>query len=80
MTNARIAIVTNSLHGGVWTSARFIMETLDRSGRFDYDVISVATSAYDRASVRILDPRSWRGGVQVIEQRMNDVKARHVGA
>jgi len=80
MTNARIAIVTNSLHGGIWTSARFIMETLDRSGRFDYDVISVATSAYDKASVRILDPRSWRGGVRVIEQRMNDVKARHVGA
>jgi len=80
LSSPKVAIVTNSLYGGVWTSARFVMETLERSGRFEYDVISVATSAHDEASVRILDPRSWRRGIRVIEQQMNGVKARHVGA
>jgi len=56
------------------------METLERSGRFDYAVISVATSARDKASVRILDPRSWRRGVRIVEQEVSGIQSRHVGA
>lgn len=56
------------------------MESLERSGRFDYDVISLSTSASDEASVRILAPRSWLRGVRVIEKEMNGITLRHVGA
>lgn len=56
------------------------MESLERSRRFDYDVISLSTSACDEASVRILDPRSWWRGVRIVEKDLNGVTLRHVGA
>ncbi len=78
----RIAIVTHSLvsGGGTATLTRFLRRIVDDSGRYRADVISLATSAFDRASVRGFSPRSWVRGPLVESGRWCELPYRHVGA
>jgi glycosyltransferase involved in cell wall biosynthesis len=50
------------------------------SGRYAPDVISLAISSRDAASLRLLSPASWRRGVQVTSDTHQGVPYRHVGA
>jgi glycosyltransferase involved in cell wall biosynthesis len=80
--NPRIALVVPeiSIHGGIPNIALFLYRILTESGRYIPEVISVATSAYDDCSVRLLSPVSWFRGVRVKHAEWNEQPYRHVGA
>jgi D-inositol-3-phosphate glycosyltransferase len=69
----RVAIITNdtSFVGGLPTMVAFLHSTLEASGRYEPHLISLATSASDRASVRIKSPGSWfrRPQIEQVERR-----------
>lgn len=61
-----IALVVPALEqgGGVPSVAEFICETLERSGAYDYRLISLSTSARDEISVGLTQPASWLRGLR----------------
>jgi D-inositol-3-phosphate glycosyltransferase len=63
MNRVRVAIVTLGFRhgGGVSAVARFLYEAMRRSDRYEPNLVSLATSASDPMSVRLVAPRSWRG-------------------
>lgn len=77
----RIAIVVPTLteSGGVSTVAKFLYKVINGSGRYRADIISLATSARDEASSRILVPASWLAGSRIINKRWEDGEYQHVG-
>lgn len=79
---ARIALVVPGLAtgGGVATVADFLFDTIRRCDLFELDVISLATSANDVASVRLRAPRTFRAGVQIFHGDWLGRPFRHVGA
>jgi glycosyltransferase involved in cell wall biosynthesis len=78
--NPRVALVTHTSDGGVWSVTTFLYEVMQQSGRYQPDIILVATSARDPASVRLMSPSSWRHGVQVEARGTGRYAYQHVGA
>lgn len=76
----RIALVTHSLGGGVWSTTQFLRTTLERSGKYHYDVILLATSSRDKDSLRLVSPSTWLSGPRIMEGRFDGLDYRHVGA
>lgn len=62
----RIGIVVPSLEsgGGVPSVAEFVCQTIEQSGRFDIQLVSLSTSARDEIGVGLARPASWRQGVR----------------
>jgi len=79
-TLPRIALVTHSLGGGVWSTTQFLRTALERSGKYHYDVILLATSFRDKASLRLVNPATWLSGPHIIEGHYDGLAYRHVGA
>jgi len=77
-----VAIVVPGLSdgGGVPAVAFFVRELLHRSGRYIADLVSIATSSSDVASVRLCSPRSWCRGPQEIRGTWAGIPFKHVGA
>jgi len=63
---SRIALVIPSLEqgGGVPSVAEFICQTIERSGAYEYRLISLSTSARDEISVGLTQSTSWLRGVR----------------
>lgn len=82
MQKPRIALVVPNLAegGGVTSSADFIYGAIKRSGQFEVDLISLATSALDSASLRLGRPATWRSGVRVLNDDWRGRSVRHIGA
>lgn len=61
----RILLVVPSLEqgGGVPSVAEFICQTIERSGAFDLQLVSLSTSARDELGVGLTKPASWLHGV-----------------
>jgi glycosyltransferase involved in cell wall biosynthesis len=61
----RIAVVVPSLEqgGGVPSVAEFICQTIEQSGRFDIQLISLSPTARDELGVAMTKPASWLRGV-----------------
>lgn len=61
----RVAIVTQDLRmdGGLFTAASFLFRILGESGRFEPEMISLASSAADPMSVSLRSPATWRRGI-----------------
>lgn len=61
----RIGLVVPSLEqgGGVPTVAEFVCETIERSGAYDLQLISLSPSARDEIGVSLTKPASWFRGV-----------------
>lgn len=81
MKKPSIAIVVPDLtvYSGVPAVALFLHRVISDAGRHDAQLVSVATSARDRNSVRLTDPRSWgKPRISVEETRGHTFK--HVGA
>lgn len=76
----RIALITHTTGGGVWTVARFLYQVIRQSQRFTADLFLLATSACDSASVRLLSPRTWLRSPQIIHVPAASVPYHHVGA
>jgi glycosyltransferase involved in cell wall biosynthesis len=76
----RVALVTHTLEGGVWSVTEFLRRALLRSGLFETDTILLATSYNDRASVKLISPKTWFKGPQVIQGSQNGQPYTHIGA
>jgi len=78
---ARIALVVPDFveDGGVKTVAQFLLRTIQNSNRFEVGVISLATSASDSLSVRLLSPRTWLMGVRTETRKWMDQAYTHIG-
>ena len=78
----RIAVIVPglALGGGVATVASFLYRVIAQSGYYDVDLISVATSSRDEASVRLISSRTWLKGPQVFSGLWNGLSYRYVGA
>jgi len=78
----RVALVTHdmSLLGGLPTMVRFLYRTLLESGRYQPELISLATSASDRSSRRLKNPATWLRGPRVEQIPWHDLVFNHAGA
>lgn len=61
----RIALVTHTLNGGVWSATRSLFEALQNSEQYSMDIIVLATSSSDESSVRLRSPRTWCQGARL---------------
>ena len=77
----KIAIVVPSLldGGGVSSVARFIKDSILRSGEFDLKLVSLATSHADASSVRLTKPSTWFSGIKTTEGQWDGLPCFHVG-
>lgn len=78
----KIAIVSPDLAGtggGVATVASFIYEAIRASQKYEVDLISIATSARDASSVRILSPQSWLRGIESRNETWRGRDVLHIG-
>lgn len=81
MNTRRIAIVVPALElaGGVVTVVSFLYSTM-KQANYEVDLFSLAVSARDEASIRLLSPASWVRGVQAVEKVWKDIPYIHIGA
>jgi D-inositol-3-phosphate glycosyltransferase len=77
----RVAIITNdtSLVGGLPTMVRFLHRTLEASGDYEPHLISLATSASDKASVQIKSPATWSNHPRVEQAVGRALGSTHFG-
>ena len=77
----RVALITHemSLVGGLPTMITFLLHTLRESGRYQADLISLATSFSDRASLRLSSPTTWFRRPIVENVPWHDETFDHVG-
>jgi glycosyltransferase involved in cell wall biosynthesis len=78
----RVAIVVPALaaRGGLASVALFLRRAMLRSGRYEPHLISLAVSASDDNSVRLLSPASWWRGARITAERLGDIPYLHVGS
>jgi glycosyltransferase involved in cell wall biosynthesis len=77
----RVALITHemSLVGGLPTMITFLYRTLLESGRYQPELISLATSAADNASLQLKAPRSWFRGAKIEQVPWHDFVFTHAG-
>lgn len=82
MSKCRIAIVVPALTdgGGVPAVARFLYRVIAESGRYQPELISLATSMLDQSSVRLLSPTSYMRGPRIIAGVWEEKPFLHAGA
>lgn len=78
----RVALITHDLGagGGCGAITAFLHKILTASRRYAPEIFSLATSAVDPWSVRIVSPRTWWRGVQVAPDVWRGMPFHHVGA
>jgi hypothetical protein len=78
----RIALVTHDFNtsGGGSSMTRFLYRALSESGRFQPEIVSLAMSASDTASVQARSPATWMKGTRSINNSRDGVPFIHVGA
>jgi D-inositol-3-phosphate glycosyltransferase len=78
----KIALVANALDtpGGLRTMTTFLYRALYESGRYQPEIISLATSASDSASVQLTSPKTWLNGTKIIEVEDPAIQYTHIGA
>ncbi len=77
----RVALITHemSLVGGLPTMITFLYRTLLQSGRYEPELISLATSASDLASLQLKVPASWFQQPRIERVPWHDLTFTHVG-
>lgn len=77
----RVALITHemSLVGGLPTMITFLYRTLLQSGRYEPELISLATSASDRASLQLKVPASWFRQPRIERVAWHNLVFKHVG-
>jgi D-inositol-3-phosphate glycosyltransferase len=78
----RIALIVPDLAGGggVPAVARFLKDTLQKSGTYQLKLISLATSSGDATHARITRPSSWWRGPSSSQHTWEGLPFEHVGA
>jgi D-inositol-3-phosphate glycosyltransferase len=82
MRKPRIGVVVPALEqgGGVPSVAEFICQTIERSGAFDLQLVSLSQSASDELGVGLTRPASWFRGVRTTNERWRGRPFTRVGA
>lgn len=77
----RVALITHdmSLVGGLATLVTFLHRTLIESGHYQPDLFSLATSAADNSSLRLMSPKTWLRGPKIEKLAWNNKSVTHVG-
>lgn len=77
----RVALITHemSLVGGLPTMITFMYRTLIQSGQYEPELISLATSASDRASLQLKVPASWFRQPRIERVAWHDLTFTHAG-
>lgn len=77
-----IGLVVPSIYegGGVPAVARFLKDAISASNEFKLNIVSLATSARDEASVLLSRPSTWISGVQSTSGEWEGHPYRHIGA
>jgi D-inositol-3-phosphate glycosyltransferase len=78
-----VAIVVPGLStggGGVLSVASFLHQVLSASHSYHPELVSIATSAHDSTSTRLMSPSSWLRGVQAVQNERQNKKFVHIGA
>ena len=77
----RIAVVTHNIFiaGGTLSMTRCVVEAIRGSGRYDCDVVSLATTFSDHCSVRLLHPGTWFRGIRAEPWEQRGIPTTHVG-
>jgi glycosyltransferase involved in cell wall biosynthesis len=77
----RVALITHetALVGGLPTMITFLYRTLLESGRYQPELISLATSASDTASLLLKAPRTWFRGAKIEQVPWHDLVFTHFG-
>jgi len=78
----RIGVVVPSLEmgGGIPTVAGFVCDTIERSGKYDLSIVSLAVSAHDELGVALSRPSSWFRGVRTSTDLWRGRRVVRVGA
>jgi glycosyltransferase involved in cell wall biosynthesis len=78
----KIAIITHdlSISGGAASMTRFLHGVLKTEKRYDVQVISLATSMSDEASVLFRRPGTWVRGPRAVRRYCDDIAYLHAGA
>jgi glycosyltransferase involved in cell wall biosynthesis len=68
LNRPQIGLVVPSLEqgGGVPSVAEFICRSIERSGAYDLQLVSLSTSASDQISVALSAPASWVRGIRTV--------------
>jgi glycosyltransferase involved in cell wall biosynthesis len=80
MKRPLIGLVTHEVTGGVGTMTRFLRRVIEESDRYDSEVILLATSAADTASVLARRPKTWLRGPRLIPESDRGLEYARVGA
>ena len=82
MTMKRLALVVPALGsgGGVTSVARFVREAARNSGRYELKLVSLCMNSRDPASVRLMQPMSWRCGILAQQDDWEGTACVRVGA
>jgi D-inositol-3-phosphate glycosyltransferase len=77
----RVALITHetSLVGGLPTMVKFLHRTLQQSGQYAPEIISLATSACDTSSLRLRSPTTWLNKPKIDHLAKHDLVFTHVG-
>lgn len=77
----RVALITHemSIAGGLPTMITFLHRTLTESGLYEADLISLATSASDSASLRLKSPTTWTREPRIEKIPWRDTAFTHAG-
>lgn len=78
----RVALITHqmSLVGGLSTMITFLYRTLIQSGRYEPELISLATSASDMASLQLKSLATWLRQPRIERVPWHDLTFTHAGA
>ena len=78
----KIALVKQGPYngGGVSSVCWFLYQMISSVERYDVQLLSLETAYNNPINVRLLSPKSWFRGVQIIEYTWHNIPAKHVGA
>jgi len=81
MNTRSVAIVVPEFPkgGGVSNVAKFLFDIVSKSGNYKPKIVSLAVSRDDRASIKLVNPKTWKTGVRILKESDGDYKYLHAG-
>ena len=76
----KIALVTNSFNGGLWTSTLFLSDVINQQYDYEAEIVFLANSFQDPLSLRLLKPATWLEGAKIGRSVLRDRHCIHAGA
>lgn len=77
----KIAVVKQGQYngGGVSSVCRFLYQIISTVESYDVQLFSLETAYNNPINVRLLSPKSWFRGIQIVDYTWHNIPAKHVG-